>query len=64
MTDPITDMLNQIKNVQAVGKTEILVPLSKIKEFRILQLELRIEYRIQNQPSGVPVGPAEFNSNY
>ena len=31
MTDPITDMLNQIKNAQAVGKTEILIPLSKIK---------------------------------
>jgi small subunit ribosomal protein S8 len=31
MTDPITDMLNQIKNGQAVGKTEVLIPLSKIK---------------------------------
>lgn len=31
MTDPITDMLNQIRNAQAVGKTEILIPLSKIK---------------------------------
>jgi len=31
MTDPITDMLNQIKNGQAVGKTEVLVPLSNIK---------------------------------
>lgn len=31
MTDPITDLLNQIKNAQAVGKTEILVPSSKIK---------------------------------
>jgi len=31
MTDPITDMFNQIKNAQAVGKTEVLVPLSKIK---------------------------------
>lgn len=31
MTDPITDMLNQIKNAQAVGKTEVLVPLSRIK---------------------------------
>ena len=31
MTDPITDMLNQIKNAEAVGKTEVLVPLSKIK---------------------------------
>ncbi len=31
MTDPITDMLNQIKNAQAVGKAEVLIPLSKIK---------------------------------
>ena len=31
MTDPITDMLNQISNAQAVGKTEVLIPLSKIK---------------------------------
>ncbi len=31
MTDPITDMLNRIRNAQAVGKTEVLVPLSNIK---------------------------------
>ena len=31
MTDPITDMLNQIKNGQAVAKTEVLIPLSRIK---------------------------------
>jgi len=31
MTDPITDMLNQIKNAEAVGKTEVLIPLSNIK---------------------------------
>jgi small subunit ribosomal protein S8 len=31
MTDPITDMLNQIKNAQAVAKTEVLIPTSKIK---------------------------------
>ena len=31
MTDPITDMLNQIRNAQAVNKAEVLVPLSKIK---------------------------------
>lgn len=31
MTDPITDMLNQIKNSQAVGKEEIFISLSKIK---------------------------------
>jgi small subunit ribosomal protein S8 len=31
MTDPITDMLNQIRNAQAVGKAEVLIPMSKIK---------------------------------
>ena len=31
MTDPITDMLNQIKNGQAVEKTEVLLPFSKLK---------------------------------
>lgn len=31
MTDPITDMLNQIKNAQAVGKTEVLLPSSNLK---------------------------------
>jgi small subunit ribosomal protein S8 len=31
MTDPITDLLNQIKNAQAVAKPEVLIPLSKIK---------------------------------
>lgn len=31
MTDPITDMLNQIRNAQAVDKTEVFVPFSKIK---------------------------------
>ncbi len=31
MTDPITDMLNQIKNAEAVAKTDVLIPLSKIK---------------------------------
>ncbi len=31
MTDPITDMLNQIRNAKAVQKTEILIPFSKLK---------------------------------
>ena len=31
MTDPITDMLNQIRNAQAVEKTEVLLPFSKLK---------------------------------
>ena len=31
MTDPITDMLNQIKNAEAVGKTEVVLHFSKLK---------------------------------
>jgi small subunit ribosomal protein S8 len=31
MTDPITDMLNQIRNAQAVLKTDVLISFSKIK---------------------------------
>ena len=31
MTDPITDMLNQIRNAEAVEKAEILIPFSKLK---------------------------------
>ncbi len=31
MTDPITDMLNQIRNAQAVGKTEVVLHFSKLK---------------------------------
>ena len=31
MIDPITDLLNQIRNAQAVSKTEIAIPLSKMK---------------------------------
>ena len=31
MTDPITDMLNQIRNAKAVAKSELSVPFSKVK---------------------------------
>ncbi len=31
MTDPITDMLNQIRNAQAVAKTDVTLPFSKLK---------------------------------
>ena len=31
MTDPITDMLNQIRNAVAVAKPEVLLPFSKLK---------------------------------
>lgn len=30
-TDPITDMLNRIKNAQAVGKAEVVLPFSNLK---------------------------------
>ncbi len=31
MTDPISDMFNQIKNAQAVGKIALEIPFSRIK---------------------------------
>ena len=31
MTDPITDMLNQIRNAKALQKPEVLIPFSKLK---------------------------------
>ena len=32
MTDPIADMLTRIRNVLMVGKPEVVIPYSKIKE--------------------------------
>ena len=32
MTDPIADMLTRIRNILMVGKPEVIVPYSKIKE--------------------------------
>lgn len=32
MQDPIADMLTRIRNAQAIGKTEVAMPHSKIKE--------------------------------
>jgi len=32
MTDPIADLLTRIRNAKAVGKTEVVLPYSKIKE--------------------------------
>ncbi|MBX4200537.1 30S ribosomal protein S8 [Candidatus Parcubacteria bacterium] len=31
MTDPISDMLNQIRNAEAVAKPEVLLPFSNLK---------------------------------
>jgi len=43
--DPISDMLTQIRNAQAVFKTEVLIPFSKIKYqiAKILETEKFIE---------------------
>ena len=31
MTDPIADMLTRIRNASAVGKYEVVLPMSKVK---------------------------------
>ena len=45
MTDPIADMLTRIRNASAVGKEEVVLPMSKIKYniARILEREGWIE---------------------
>lgn len=45
MTDPVADMLARIKNAQAVGKTEVSFPNSRLK--RALLDVLRIEGYIE-----------------
>lgn len=40
MTDPISDMLSRIRNAQAVGKPEVVLPMSKVK-FAIAQILVR-----------------------
>jgi small subunit ribosomal protein S8 len=45
MTDPISDMLTRIRNASAVGKNEVVLPMSKIKHdiAKILEREGWIE---------------------
>lgn len=45
MTDPIADMLNQIKNAQALSREEVKIPFSKLKYeiAKILEREKFIE---------------------
>jgi small subunit ribosomal protein S8 len=43
MTDPITDTLNRIRNAQAVFRSEVDIPFSKIK-FEICQILAREEF--------------------
>ena len=40
MTDPITDILNYIRNAQAVQKAEVVLPFSKLK-FEVASLLAR-----------------------
>lgn len=32
MTDPIADMLTRIRNIAALGRTEVTMPQSKLKQ--------------------------------
>jgi small subunit ribosomal protein S8 len=53
MTDPITDMLNQIRNAQAVTKPEVSIPSSQIKQ-KIA--EILVEERFIATVKKVPKG--------
>ena len=43
MTDPITDMLNQIRNAKAVAKPEVSIPFSGIK-YEIVKILAQEEF--------------------
>ena len=43
MTDPIADMLTRIRNAGMAGKTEVMVPFSKIK-WQIIQVLQKEEF--------------------
>lgn len=47
-TDPIADMLTRIRNAAAVGKTEVRLPYSSIKE-RIAQILVKNGYIVSSK---------------
>ena len=47
MTDPITDMLNIIRNAKALLKEEVLVPFSKIKYEISDQKQPNVQYETE-----------------
>lgn len=57
LTDPISDMLTRIRNAQAVHKTEVLVPLSKVKFSlaKILESEGYLGRVFEETDGGKPV---------
>ncbi|MCX7892574.1 MAG: 30S ribosomal protein S8 [Burkholderiales bacterium] len=55
MTDPIADMLTRIRNAQAISKTTVVMPASKLKAAiaQVLQDEGYIDgFRVTGQDSG------------
>lgn len=57
MTDPIADMLNQIRNAKAIDKAEVLVSFSKIKyEIAKILSEQGFVGEIKKGPKGFPKG--------
>jgi small subunit ribosomal protein S8 len=57
MTDPIADMLTRIRNAQMVGKTNVLMPASKLKAAiaQVLQDEGYIDGFNRQDNGGKPV---------
>lgn len=66
MTDPLADMLTRVVNAQSAGKSEVLVPASKLKlaVCRVLESEGYIGAFSQQEIEGKPwiqVGLKYFN---
>ncbi len=65
MTDPIADMLTRIRNAQAIAKTTVVMPASKLKAAiaQVLQDEGYIDgFRLTGQESGK--GTLEISLKY
>lgn len=56
MTDPISDMLTRIRNAQMVGKTNVMMPSSKLKAAiaQVLQDEGYIDGFTRRESDGKP----------
>jgi small subunit ribosomal protein S8 len=61
--DPVSDMLIQIKNAQAVGREQVVLPFSKVK-FRIAEILKAAGYLAEFEKKNKKVGRTEHEYLY
>ncbi len=63
MTDPIADMLTRLRNASAIGKEEIVLPLSRVK-FEIAKILEKEGYLAQVDKSDAGHGQLKLKVRY